>query len=218
MPYSDDRKRLEEMLPYMGALALGKNTEWTIARGNPTTVAFRIREALRIARLYPSEYPDLAKYAGDYAINTKVGNMVTARRRTPDMEAHVVEKPAPYMPNIATQPSAPVVQTIDVVEAHLVRTIGAKSNSMFEAQKSNHILQGKQTSLSVADVYRQLGEGKPTLHFPDAGLGKEELKELFFWAGNHVPPLMLLVDGIGLTVARFDAMVAEFSWRPDDTE
>jgi len=211
MPYSDDKKRLEQMLPYLKSLAEGKNAEFRVTRGSANTVAFRLREALRLARIYSNDYPMLAKYAGDYSIRVESSTLVLARRRTPLVETDV--KAAEQLVEQPTQVS------IDPVEADLARRIGAKASHLetirAEAQKE---LLGAQTPVSIVDAYMRLGSVRPTLNFPDATLDDAELEELWRWADAHTPRLMLMVAPPSVTVALFDPMAAEYSWRPETKE
>lgn len=218
MPYSDDPDRLEQMLPYLGPLATGDEiVEWTIVKGNANTVAFRIREALVLARKYPLQYVDLARFAGDYAVSVLAGNKVRARRRTPTLHFSQLVPLPPIVP--ATTP--PVVtqgREIDVVAHSLVRMAGTEEIQRFDIRRMDDLLRGPKTPLAVVDIYRQSGRAKPTVRFPEANLTDAELYELFLWAGAQEPPLMLLVDDIALTVAVFDSLMAEYSWRPADGE
>lgn len=208
MPYSDDKRRLEQMMPYLKRLAEGLDVEFRITRGSANTVAFRLREALRLARIYANEFPLLAKYAGDYSIRVVSQTKVVAHRRTPLLDVQTLE-PLPAS-------RVPEVLTLDPVEAELTRRIGAKGVELeslrTEAQKE---LLGAQTPISIVDAYMRLGGIRPTLNFPEAGLDDKELKELWAWADGHTPRLMLMVAEPSVTVALFDPMAAEYSWRPD---
>jgi len=217
MPYSDDKKRLVQMLPYLNSMAEGKDVEFKITRGNANTVGFRLREALRLARIYAHEYPALAKYAGDYSIRVENNTLVKAVRRTPMVSAVEMPKALPFEPPPPPRPAAS--ESIDVVEAELIRTIGHSTSALEQLRAETHRdLMGTQTAITVVDAYMRFGAVRPTLNFPEAGLSEVELFELFKWADQHTPRLMLMVAEPSLTVALWDPMVAEYSWRPQDIE
>ena len=215
MPYSDDKKRLEQMLPYLNSLAEGKDVEFRITRGSANTVAFRLREALRLARIYANEYQTLARYAGDYSIKVINSSIVRAVRRTPTLEqSELAER---TIEDVTTRRI--FEQTIDPVEAELGRSIGSKAAALEVARtESQKELLGAQTPVSIVDSYRRLGNIRPTLHFPEAGLDAAELEELWRWADEQTPRLMLMVAEPAVTVALYDPMAAEYRWRPDATE
>lgn len=210
MPYSDDPKRLEEMLPYLEPLTRGENVRWPIKMGNANTVAFRLREAMRIASRNPERYPELAKYAPDYAIRVVNALTIEARRRT------AVLGPAEQVIARTVIEATPVEIVHRPVDSDDELIEAVKRNTTFteRASESLRALLGKQTPINVADAYRRYGRVRPTLHFPDANMDDEELTQVFRWASQHTPPLMLMVNDAALTVSLFDPMVAEFSWRP----
>lgn len=81
MGYSRSIRTLEKVLGDLADLAMGKPQAWII-QGDPKAVqdwAYKVREALFVAALYPQAYPSLANAAKDYTIEVH-GNRVEARR------------------------------------------------------------------------------------------------------------------------------------------
>jgi hypothetical protein len=213
MPYSDDPRRLEEMIPYLEPIARGEDVRWPIKRGNANTVAFRIREALRIVVANKLRYPELAEYASDYKVRVVDAFTVEAIRRTPRKAQETIER-------LVEIPSVPIeVQvsraTVDA-DKEIIESAAKATSFTDRTNESLRALLGKQTPMSVTDAYRRYGKVRPTLHFPDAAMDDEELTQLFRWASHQTPPLMLMVHGAALTVSILDPMVAEFSWRPSE--
>lgn len=70
MPYSTNPDRLVQLLPYMAHLVQGQNCFWNL-EGRKVTAqvfAYRIREALTIARLHADKFPQVAAIADDVVI------------------------------------------------------------------------------------------------------------------------------------------------------
>jgi hypothetical protein len=80
MGYSTSRQTLERMRSSLNVLASGKPCSWQTEPNESHKVAYKIREALYIARLYPDEYPDLARAARDFRISVVSSREVIAER------------------------------------------------------------------------------------------------------------------------------------------
>ena len=61
MAYSESRKTLAKVRPYLADLEKGVGTKWTLQEhGSARHFAYKIREGLYIGSLYPEEFPELA--------------------------------------------------------------------------------------------------------------------------------------------------------------
>jgi hypothetical protein len=80
MGYSTSRQTLIKMLPELEFLSTGKSCVWTTEPNESHRVAYKIREALYIARLYASEFPELARAARDFRITVTSSREVQAVR------------------------------------------------------------------------------------------------------------------------------------------
>lgn len=61
MGYSESRKTLERIRPFLSELEKGLGTRWDLVDGvSATDFAYKMREGLYIATLYKEEYPELA--------------------------------------------------------------------------------------------------------------------------------------------------------------
>lgn len=208
MPYNTDPRRLEQLIPYLAPLAEGRpNVEWQVTHGSPNTVAYRIREALHIARLNPDKYPDLAKNAPDYAIAVKGPTTVTARRKTPVNFAAPVE-------TLIVQPTPTQGQEVDL--ASLRRQPVAFSAPYPTGSNANSVgtfaTDGPQTPDSIIEIWSKGGSVKRTLFFPDARLNNRGMCELWLWAEKN--NVMIMAAESAITLAVYDPSVAEFSFKP----
>lgn len=86
MAYSRSESTLKKMLPELQELALGRAQAWIVTQGTPHEWAYKIREALFIARIYKDKYPELAKAAESFTVLVD-GNRVDARRARNTTEA-----------------------------------------------------------------------------------------------------------------------------------
>lgn len=90
MAYSESTKTLEKIRPLLSDLEKGLGTKWTLVNGmSARDFAYKVREALYIATLYPSQYPELAKAHGLFRIEKVDKSTVQAvfKNRTLDMGA-----------------------------------------------------------------------------------------------------------------------------------
>ena len=206
MPYSNDVERLERMLPYLAPVAQGKNAQWKITAGSPNTVAYRIREALHIARLNPNSYPDLAKYANDYSISIVEGNTVRARRRTPQI--------SPPSPVDNSESLSDLVDRVEI-DGNLLRKEPNVEPRAFDApvqSMNSESTDGQQTPDSIISMWNKHQGIKRTLYFPEAELSEKQLAELFLWAESQT--LMILVHEIAVTLAKKDPHLMDISYKP----
>lgn len=80
MAYSRSLETLEALRPTLAVLEAGRECEWDLTKYpsvQPQQFAYRIREALHIARAHPERYPILAEIAARVAIKVE-GRMVRA--------------------------------------------------------------------------------------------------------------------------------------------
>jgi hypothetical protein len=79
MGYSKSRETLEKMLPQLDQIASGNPCVWVVD-GDPHAFAYKVREALYIAKLYRLDYPSLAQAASIFTIKIERPNRVLAVR------------------------------------------------------------------------------------------------------------------------------------------
>lgn len=77
MGYSTNKQTLISMLPELELLKQGKQCIWTVE--NSKHFAYKVREALYIARLYQKEFPELAIAADMFRIEVLSDSQVQAR-------------------------------------------------------------------------------------------------------------------------------------------
>ena len=198
MAYSKSRTRLEAMLPHLALLQMGKECAWTVEPGrDPERVAYRIREALHIARLYPKEYPDLAVAHGSFIIKVEPGRVVARRAPLPEFVA---------LPEELTQ------ESLDLPTANPLEVAGDLNKHMLRGDQE---LLGRKTVEQVIAKWEASTKNKP-IHFPEAMMDDLALAQLYVWCEAQVPQLMILTAGRAVTLGILDPNVAEFAWRPNN--
>lgn len=87
MAYSRSETTLKKMLPDLQEIALGRPQAWIITQGSAQEWAYKVREALFIARLHKSRYPELAAAAESFTVEVVDSQRVQARRARQTTEA-----------------------------------------------------------------------------------------------------------------------------------
>lgn len=92
MGYSTSRATVRARTALLSELAAGRPTSWTTAPDMAVTkrLAFNIREALRVAAIYPDEFPELAQANKQFSIFIPCAGRVEARIKT---QPHAYETP-----------------------------------------------------------------------------------------------------------------------------
>jgi hypothetical protein len=80
MGYSTSKQTLNQMLPDLTLLAEGKGCIWKVDPNEAHKYAYKIREALYIASLYPDEYPELVRARDEFVIEITSSREVQARK------------------------------------------------------------------------------------------------------------------------------------------
>lgn len=95
MGYSTSRATLEAMIPYLRTISSGRETQWRPAEGTlPEQWAYKVREALWIAKRYAPEYPSLARAHSIFQITCESG-IVKARYKAGAKEISAFETQDP---------------------------------------------------------------------------------------------------------------------------
>lgn len=85
MGYRNNPELVEQRMYLLEPLLSGENCYWSISpptRDEAENVAFKIREALRIARQWKNRFPDLAKIANEFSIHVVGPGRLEGRRKT----------------------------------------------------------------------------------------------------------------------------------------
>lgn len=83
MGYSKSRTTLLKMLPKLEPLERGEPCTWRVDSMSADKFAYKVREALYIARLYANEFPELAEAAQRYRVSVKGPGLVAAEPHLP---------------------------------------------------------------------------------------------------------------------------------------
>lgn len=163
MAYSKSISTLRAMQPYLKLIAAYTPCEWTRSAPDADRWAYKLREALFIARHEAplrrddEEIQNLARAALMFTIQVINPNLVRA------VFADVSE--------IQSEPT-PTVQALDAGPDHRVSKI--------------------QSLQDLKDIWLHAQPTNDKLHFPDARLSDDELAAAATWAAGLTPPWMLL--------------------------
>lgn len=190
MGYSTSEKTLRAMLPYMKPIAAGLPARWTTGPGlTARQLAYKIREALFIAREYPTTYPELAARSRRYRLRIVDHYILEGR----PVDIHVELGPIPEPETLDAETSWPVTTTplseYSITPQREVRTVA-----------------------SVIDAWNQNKGDK--LFFPRVGFSPDELCSLWEWS-RRVDVLIFESDG-DVTLVKATDDLREFAWTPDD--
>ena len=196
MGYSTSRLTLNAQIEAgnLDQLLRGQGCRWIVQPGEASKFAYKIREALYIARLYADDYKTLADAAANFTIEVVNPTTVQARlTKTPTEATILTAAPEPHgQPPVRSQ--APT-HGLDIARRPITTA-------------------GQQTEFSIIDVWQKAQPSLDPIHFPDAALSNEQLERLWKWAEGRTPSLMIMVSGNGLTLSPIDEAVIEYAWRP----
>jgi len=186
MGYSTNIKTLEAQLDNLAMLRQGKACAWTVAPNESHRFAYKIREALWIARNVPearNKYPELARAAEHFRIEVTSSREVQARAARSTVDAEV-------------------------------RPLGGGVTTGLEAAGPPKALMGPQTAASIIQTWMDTQPSNERYHFPQANLTRDELLKLHGWAVQQ-GWIFFESDG-AITLQRKTLDVAEFAWSPED--
>lgn len=90
MGYSRSPDTLIRRLALIEPLAEGGSVTWQTTPGEEHRVAYKIREALRVARQYKEDFPHLAPLGERYRISIQGPGLIVAQEINPEPEVRVV--------------------------------------------------------------------------------------------------------------------------------
>lgn len=196
MGYSNNPDLVEARRDLLEPLTRGGPCQWQIAGGWHETrqAAFKIREALRIAAMYPARFPVLAEAASRYSIHVVAQGLIEARPRSvPNVET------APASSSLPDVSFVPQSQGIDQPLGKEIPTIGMT------------------TAEEVIRSWMYRGPSNDPLRLLGVALPQEELLTLWRWAESHTPKLMLLLNESNQTmvVSLHDMSMREYAFNPE---
>jgi hypothetical protein len=192
MGYSESKSTLERIKADLQPIAEGRACQWTVA-GDITAkaYAYKLREGLYIASLYPADYPELALNGPYFTIEIvdRARGIVQARPR----------------PGFNTQ----VAVLNGATPTHGVVSQGAPDELM-----------GKQTALAVVDAWSRVGHQNHKVRFPQAQLGRPDLIQIFNWSRRQEPVVLMYVTPEGALTLKHKTAdnEAALAWSPEDED
>lgn len=196
MAYSESKKTLDKIRPDLAQLEAGNACTWKLdGTISARRYAYKVREALYIAALYPTDYPQLAKYGPYFAIEVVDKDTVQARPK-PGNQTQVS-----ILPQVSSSGSGAVV-----------------TQGLANQGTSPDELMGPQTALSVVDGWARIGAKNHKVRYPQAALTHPELVRIYEWSRRQEPVVLMFVTPTGgLTLKHRQADHEEnLAWSPED--
>lgn len=159
---------------------------WDVREGSADYFAYKVREMLYIARLYPTDYPRLAAFADSSRV------VVTS-------PSHIEIKSA-----VGTPEAKASTQTAGVVVQGL-------ANAGHESEQ-----QSVTTAQQIMDAWKAKQPSNERMPFPNAKLDHAELIKLYQWASKLTPPWLMFEVGGSVTLQKYSRDMADMSWTPAD--
>lgn len=200
--YSKNPLTAEKMLPLLGPIIAGQLCTWETEVGQADHLAYKIREALYIARLYRDRWSAGALHA-------------TAQNPDELWKAEAllsISRMAERVRIVVTSPSTVEARLQKGVPEAMVLTGGGAPMQGYENPGRSVVTITKQTVWSIQEAWRAQQPSNTPLHFPNASLSYDELVQLHAWA-EPLGLLLFVVDG-ALTVQRKSLDLVEYAWQP----
>ncbi len=213
MGYSNSPETLAKIRPMLKEIEAGNPCVWRTPPGGSRLLAYKIREALRIARMFSSKYPELARASYLFKIREPDSSTVRAVSNTANelLALSKLELPDPNMQRYV-EPEGVAEVTVDPTQLSL-----PDDPTEDKGLELTPDFPGPQSQFTIISHWTAIKPAPRALRFPEATLTTPQLKQLYRWAKDQKPEIMLLVDdsGVGVTVAVLDPEMAEFQWTPD---
>jgi hypothetical protein len=200
--YSKNPVTAEKMLRYLQPLARGELCTWATTEHGADYFAYKIREALYIARLHKGMYERLIAREGEES--SKGGAYVASQMLG-------LAKAAERTRIVVISPS--------IVEARLQKGVpeamvleGSTPTQGYENPGKSVVRLTKQTPHTIVEAWKAQQPSNTPLHFPHAGLSYEELVELHEWA-TEMQLMIFEVDG-AITIQKKTLDLMQFAWTP----
>lgn len=192
MGYSRNPKTLEAgiQMGWFDQLLKGENCSWTVKDLDVETFAYKIREGLRIASIYPQRFPELAAAHGLFKIQV--------------VDRETVQ--AIYRPR-GTGTTASGVSGSVVV------------HGLEGGERAPTDVAGQQTAATVVQAWHNTQPSNTPMKFPNANMEREELIKLYDWAKKRTPAWYMFVAANGaLTLMPATRDMAGLEWTPEDED
>lgn len=201
--YSKNPLTAEKMLPYLGPIIRGELCTWQTNEGEADYFAYKVREALYVARLHQEMYQRAVDVPQPFPEGV-------SQSRGAEMVA--IAKMAERLRIVVTSRSTVEARFAKGTPEALVLTSSATPTHGLENPGRSVVTITKQTIWSIKEAWRSSQPSNTPLHFPNASLSYEEMVELYGWA-TEMGLILFEVDG-ALTVQRKTLDLVEFAWAP----
>lgn len=203
--YSKNPATAEKLLPLLQPLAEGNLCTWQTEEGQAEHLAYKIREALYIARLFKDRNERIV-------LKTPLDGPSGEFRWQQADKMVAIARMAERVRIVTTSRSTVEARLQKGAPEALVIAGGATPNQGYENPGRSVVTLTRQTVRTIQDAWQAMQPSNTPLHFPHAKLSYEELSELFAWAESF--GLILLESDGALTIQRKTIDLEPFKWSP----
>jgi hypothetical protein len=203
--YSKNLTTAQAMLPYFGPIIRGELCSWETYSGQSDRFAYKVREALYIARLHKD---DLQRWHDDE--NTSFQNRFVLKQLLQLAEM------AGRLRIVVISPTLVEARMAKSTPEALVLTGQAPPSSGYENPGRSSVVMTSQTPATIRTAWEHQQPSSTPLHFPHANLTQVELQQLWTWA-NEMHLIIIEVDG-ALTLQPKQLDLMPFAWSPRPAE
>lgn len=191
MGYSKNPRTLEKIRHLLTDLEKGLSCTWRVEPGLEDRWAYKVREALYIAKLHRAEYPYLATAADNFKIEIAQRGLVRASLAS------------------NSSPTTVVGRSTGVVNHGLDADMPGLAHKVHSVSTT-----GRQTPQSIMEAWFHSQPSNTPIYFPDAALSKKQLLELHGLASQQ--NLIFFESDGAITIQHKTADLEGLSWHPDD--
>jgi hypothetical protein len=181
------------MLPHILPLIEGRTWAWELSSADGWQFSYKMREAMKIALIYPHDYPRIAAVAEAFEFHVmNQGKRVEARRKK----------------------GAPNAATVSVGGS--VNERATPIHGLGGLQRTDIALVGLATCVQVVASWMKQAPIQEPMYFTETKLSDEEKSKLYQWCKAQTPRKMFFVDETErtLTLSIAEEETEEFSWHP----
>jgi hypothetical protein len=197
--YSKNLATAQAMLPYFGPIIRGELCTWETHPGQSDKFAYKVREALYIARLHKDN----------------IGNWPMMTRAEMEQLCALAEI-AGRLRIVVISPTLVEARMAKSTPEALVLTGQAPPSSGYENPGRSSMVMTSQTPATIRAAWEHQQPSNTPLHFPHANLIQMELQKLWEWAESmHL--IIIEMDG-ALTLQPKQLDLVPFAWSPRPVE
>jgi hypothetical protein len=210
--YSKNLATAQAMLPYFGPIIRGELCTWETHPGQSDKFAYKVREALYIARLHQDSIRQWLEN-WEYGL---AWDSFPSKSRTDLEQLSALAQMAGRLRIVVISPSLVEARLAKSTPEALVLTGQAPPSSGYENPGRSSVVMTSQTPATIRAAWEHQQPSNTPLHFPHANLTQVELHQVWTWA-TEMHLIIIEVDG-ALTLQPKQLDLMPFAWSPRPIE